>query len=40
MEEHSGPLTLSIDIGGSGVKMMILDAAGEPITERLRHKTP
>lgn len=40
MEEHSGPLTLSIDVGGSGVKMMVLDAAGEPITERLRRKTP
>lgn len=40
MEESSGLLTLSIDVGGSGVKMMILDPEGEPITERLRHKTP
>lgn len=40
MDVAKGPLTLSIDVGGSGVKMMILDPAGEPITERLRHKTP
>ncbi len=40
MEESGGPLTLSIDVGGSGVKMMILDPVGEPITERLRRKTP
>jgi polyphosphate glucokinase len=40
MDESTGPLTLSIDIGGSGVKMMILDAVGEPVTERLRRKTP
>lgn len=40
MEESRGPLTLSIDVGGSGVKMMILDRAGEPVTERLRRKTP
>lgn len=35
-----GPRTLSIDVGGSGVKMMILDADGQPLTERLRRKTP
>ena len=40
MDVAKGPLTLSIDVGGSGVKMMILDAAGEPATERLRRKTP
>ena len=40
MDESLGPFTLSVDIGGSGVKMMILDAVGEPITERLRRKTP
>lgn len=40
MEESSGPLTLSIDVGGSGVKMMILNPAGEPATERMRRKTP
>lgn len=40
MDTQAGARTLSIDIGGSGVKMMILDARGEPMTERLRRKTP
>lgn len=40
MDESKGPLTLSIDVGGSGVKMMILDTAGQPLTDRLRRKTP
>lgn len=40
MDEVQGPLTLSIDVGGSGVKMMILDTVGEPLTDRLRRKTP
>jgi len=32
--------TLSIDIGGSKIKAMVLDAEGTPITEREREKTP
>ncbi len=32
--------TLSIDIGGSGCKAFVLDTAGEPVTERIRIKTP
>jgi polyphosphate glucokinase len=32
--------TLAVDIGGSGVKMMVLDATGTPVTERLRVPTP
>ncbi len=32
--------TLAVDIGGTGIKMMILDAAGEPLTERMRVPTP
>ena len=32
--------TLSIDIGGSKVKAMVLDEAGQPITDRERMKTP
>jgi polyphosphate glucokinase len=32
--------TLAIDIGGSGVKAMLLDDQGKPITDRLRAKTP
>jgi polyphosphate glucokinase len=36
----SGPITLAVDIGGSGVKMMLLDSKGKPLTERLREPTP
>ncbi len=32
--------TLAIDIGGSGLKCLVLDPAGEPITDRLRRSTP
>lgn len=32
--------TLAIDIGGSGVKGSVLDAAGNMITERVRFETP
>lgn len=32
--------TLSIDIGGSKVKAMVLDEAGQPVTSRERMKTP
>ncbi|MFW6359787.1 MAG: ROK family protein [Chroococcales cyanobacterium] len=32
--------TLAVDIGGSGVKVMVLDETGTPITERHRVKTP
>jgi polyphosphate glucokinase len=35
-----GPRTLAIDIGGTGVKAMLLDGAGKGLTERLRVKTP
>jgi polyphosphate glucokinase len=35
-----GPKTLAIDIGGSGLKAMILDPAGKPISERVRVDTP
>lgn len=34
------PITLSIDIGGSGLKAMLLDPAGKPISERQRIPTP
>jgi len=36
----SGPITLSIDIGGSGLKAMLLDSAGNPVSERARVPTP
>ena len=34
------PVTLAIDIGGSGLKAMLLDAAGKPVSARLRVTTP
>jgi len=34
------PITLAVDIGGSGIKVMALDAKGNPLTERLRVPTP
>ncbi len=34
------PRTLAIDIGGTGLKMIVLDAEGRPITERSRVETP
>jgi polyphosphate glucokinase len=34
------PITLAVDIGGSGIKIMALDAKGKPLTERLRTPTP
>lgn len=33
-------ITLAIDIGGTGVKMMLLDDNGKPICDRLRVPTP
>jgi polyphosphate glucokinase len=36
----SGVVTLAIDIGGSGLKVMLLDAAGAPLSERERVETP
>ena len=37
---NNNPLTLAIDIGGSGTKMLVLDTAGNPVTERTRLPTP
>jgi polyphosphate glucokinase len=33
-------ITLSVDIGGTGIKMMALDDEGKPVTDRLRALTP
>ena len=35
-----GPITLAVDIGGSGLKAMLLDANGQPVSERQRVVTP
>src|SRR5215468_11793706 len=34
------PRTLCIDIGGTGLKSLIVDSTGEPVTERVRVETP
>jgi polyphosphate glucokinase len=36
---HS-PITLTVDIGGTGIKMMALDVSAKPVTDRLRALTP
>lgn len=36
----ASPVTLAIDIGGTGLKAMLLDPRGKPISERLRVPTP
>lgn len=32
--------TLAVDIGGSGIKVMVLDTTGNPLSDRQRLKTP
>jgi polyphosphate glucokinase len=39
-ESSSNLRTLCIDVGGTGIKMIVLDPAGEPINERARELTP
>lgn len=36
----SAPVTLAIDIGGTGLKVMLLDPKGKAVSERLRVPTP
>jgi polyphosphate glucokinase len=36
----SHPITMTIDIGGSGLKAMLLDVKGKPVSERERVVTP
>ena len=38
--EPTHPITLAIDIGGTGLKMMTLDHDAKPMTERVRSETP
>jgi len=35
----AGPITFAVDVGGSNIKAMLLDASGRPTTERLKHPT-
>ncbi len=37
---HPGPRTLAIDIGGTGLKAVILDGQGRPLGDRVRVPTP
>jgi polyphosphate glucokinase len=39
-QEDSSIRTLTVDIGGSGIKVMVLDKAGKALTERSRVETP
>jgi polyphosphate glucokinase len=39
-ENTSNLRTLCIDIGGTGIKMIVLDPAGRPVNERARELTP
>ncbi len=39
-KDNEKPNTLAVDIGGSGVKTMLLDSAGKPLSDRLRADTP
>ncbi|HTZ57984.1 MAG TPA: ROK family protein [Acidobacteriaceae bacterium] len=38
--DAEGPITLAIDIGGTGVKIQALNPAGKPLSDRLRVPTP
>jgi polyphosphate glucokinase len=38
--DAAAPITLAIDIGGSGLKMQALSPEGQPISDRLRVPTP
>ena len=40
LRDAKRPITLAIDIGGSGLKAMLLDANGKPVSERQRVVTP
>ncbi|MGL5061767.1 MAG: ROK family protein [Microcoleus sp.] len=40
LQQDRSTRTLAVDIGGSGIKVMVLNDAGEPQTERNRLETP
>ncbi len=40
LSRRPGPRTLAIDIGGSGIKAMVLNHKGTAVTQRLRRPTP
>jgi polyphosphate glucokinase len=38
--DEKAPVTFTIDVGGTGVKGLLLDERGKPISERIRVETP
>lgn len=40
MAKQEGPVTLAVDVGGTGVKIILLNPSGKPISERQRAETP
>ncbi|MEZ5399479.1 MAG: ROK family protein [Bryobacteraceae bacterium] len=40
MNENGRPHTLCVDIGGTGIKALVVDDHGAPLTGRFREKTP
>ena len=38
--DAAAPRTLCVDIGGTGIKVLVVDAAGRPLTQRDRVPTP
>ncbi|MBW4679476.1 MAG: ROK family protein [Microcoleus vaginatus WJT46-NPBG5] len=40
VETTGSARTLAVDIGGSGIKVIVLNEVGEPLTERIRTETP
>ncbi|MEO0968685.1 MAG: ROK family protein [Cyanobacteria bacterium J06639_18] len=40
MEQNGNIRTLTVDIGGSGIKVIVLDIKGMPLTQRIRLDTP
>jgi polyphosphate glucokinase len=39
-QEEGAIRTLTVDIGGSGIKVLVLDEAGQALTQRSRQETP
>lgn len=40
MPDRQEAITLAVDVGGTGIKVMLLDENGKPKTERVRAETP
>ncbi len=40
MPQPENPITLAIDIGGTGIKGLLLNARGKPVSERKKFDTP